>query len=94
MVKETNKNGLSFYFEFDWYDPDGMCVRTWGDGGIYDRKITYDEAQALHRRRRLARRPHALLGQRRGPGRSHARPDGHRDEVRVAPPAVPEDRRD
>jgi RHS repeat-associated protein len=44
MVKETKKSGLSFYFAFDWYDPDGMCVRTWGDGGIYERKITYDEA--------------------------------------------------
>ncbi len=44
LVKETKKSGLSFYFAFDWYDPDGMCVRTWGDGGIYERKITYDEA--------------------------------------------------
>jgi RHS repeat-associated protein len=43
IVKETNKNGLSFYFEYDWYHPDGMCVRTWGDGGIHDRRITYDE---------------------------------------------------
>ncbi len=44
MVKETKKSGLSFYFEFGWYDPDGMCIRTWGDGGIYERTITYDEA--------------------------------------------------
>ena len=43
IVKESNKNGLSFYFEYDWYHPDGMCIRTWGDGGIYDRRITYDE---------------------------------------------------
>lgn len=43
LVKETNRNGLSFYFEYDWEDPDGWCVRTWGDGGIYDRRITYDE---------------------------------------------------
>ncbi|MEO7329300.1 MAG: RHS repeat-associated core domain-containing protein [Minicystis sp.] len=43
LVKETNRNGLSFYFEYDWYSPDGMCVRTWGDGGILDRRITYDE---------------------------------------------------
>ena len=43
IVKETNKNGLSFHFEYDWYHPDGMCIRTWGDGGIYDRRITYDE---------------------------------------------------
>jgi RHS repeat-associated protein len=45
MVKETNRNGLSFCFEFDWYHPAGLCVRTWGDGGIYDRRITYDEAK-------------------------------------------------
>jgi RHS repeat-associated protein len=43
LVKETNRNGLSFHFEYDWYDPDGWCVRTWGDGDIYDRRITYDK---------------------------------------------------
>jgi RHS repeat-associated protein len=43
LTKETNRNGLSFYFEYDWDDPDGWCVRTWGDGGIYDRVITYDK---------------------------------------------------
>ncbi|APR75128.1 Rhs family protein [Minicystis rosea] len=43
LVKETNRNGLSFHFEYQWYDPDGWCTRTWGDGGIYDRRITYDE---------------------------------------------------
>ncbi|XXX76642.1 DUF6531 domain-containing protein [Sorangium sp. So ce134] len=43
LVQETNRNGLSFYFEYDWYHPDGWCIRTWGDGGIYDRRITYDK---------------------------------------------------
>lgn len=43
LVKETNRNGLSFYFEYDWYDPEGYCVHTWGDGGIYDHRITYDK---------------------------------------------------
>ncbi|MBK9265806.1 MAG: RHS domain-containing protein [Polyangiaceae bacterium] len=43
LVQETNRNGLSFYFEYDWYDPDGWCVRTWGDGGIYDHRMTYDK---------------------------------------------------
>ena len=42
LVKETNRNGLSFHFEYQWYHPEGWCVRTWGDGGIYDRRITYD----------------------------------------------------
>jgi RHS repeat-associated protein len=43
LVKETNRNGLSFHFEYDWYHPEGWCVRTWGDGGIYDRRLTYDK---------------------------------------------------
>ena len=43
LVKETHKGGLSFYFEWDWDHPAGSCIRTWGDGGIYDRRLTYDE---------------------------------------------------
>ncbi|WP_437985226.1 DUF6531 domain-containing protein [Sorangium sp. So ce117] len=45
LVRETNKNGLSFHFEYDWEHPEGWCLRTWGDGGIYDRRITYDKAR-------------------------------------------------
>ncbi|MDC0740845.1 RHS repeat-associated core domain-containing protein [Polyangium mundeleinium] len=41
LVKETNRNGLSFHFEYDWYHPWGYCTKTWGDGGIYERKLTY-----------------------------------------------------
>lgn len=43
LVRETNRNGLSFYFEYDWHHPDGWCTRTWGDGGIHERTLTYDE---------------------------------------------------
>lgn len=43
LVKETNRNGLSFHFEYEWHDPDGWCTRTWGDGGIYDHVLTYDK---------------------------------------------------
>lgn len=43
MVKETHKGGLSFHFAWDWEHPEGWCVRTWGDGGIYDRRISYDK---------------------------------------------------
>jgi RHS repeat-associated protein len=35
-------NGLSFYFQYDGIDSSAKCVRTWGDGGIYDHVITYD----------------------------------------------------
>lgn len=43
LVRETNRNGLNFHFEYDWDHPDGWCVRTWGDGGIYARSLTYDK---------------------------------------------------
>jgi RHS repeat-associated protein len=58
MVEETHKGGLVFHFEWDFYDPEGWCTRTWGENHaamtqpgepagvpryIYDRKITYDK---------------------------------------------------
>ena len=44
LTRETNRNGLSFYFAYDGFGQDAYCVRTWGDGGIYDHLITYDKA--------------------------------------------------
>lgn len=43
LTRETLRGGLSFHFEYDWEHPEGWCVRTWGDGGIYDRRIVYDK---------------------------------------------------
>jgi RHS repeat-associated protein len=45
LILETDRNGLSFYFEYDGEGPDARCTRTWGDGGIYARKLTYDLAK-------------------------------------------------
>lgn len=42
LVRETNRNGLSFVFEWDGTDESARCLRTFGDGGIYDHKLTYD----------------------------------------------------
>ncbi|MCG5055327.1 MAG: RHS domain-containing protein [Myxococcales bacterium] len=47
MVRETNRNGLSFYFIYDGIDPSARCVRTWGDDGIYDHAITYTGGATL-----------------------------------------------
>lgn len=44
LTRETNRNGLSFYFAYDGYGQEAYCVRTWGDGGIYDHLISYDKA--------------------------------------------------
>ncbi|MEL6631786.1 MAG: RHS repeat-associated core domain-containing protein [Bacteroidota bacterium] len=41
LVKETDRNGLSFYFEYDGIDHNAKCIHTWGDDGIYDHKLTY-----------------------------------------------------
>ncbi len=47
MVQETNRNGLSFYFVYDGVDEGARCVRTWGDDGIYDHEITYNEGTTV-----------------------------------------------
>ncbi|HQU84124.1 MAG TPA: DUF6531 domain-containing protein, partial [Pyrinomonadaceae bacterium] len=41
MTRETNRNGLSFYFEYEGEGQNARCVHTWGDGEIYERWITY-----------------------------------------------------
>jgi RHS repeat-associated protein len=41
LIRETNRSGLSFYFEYESEERDARCVHTWGDGGIYNHKITY-----------------------------------------------------
>ncbi|RKH56655.1 DUF6531 domain-containing protein [Corallococcus llansteffanensis] len=42
MVQETDRAGLSFYFQYDGWGAQARCVRTWGDGGIYHHLISYD----------------------------------------------------
>ena len=36
-----------FYFQYDGIDASAKCVRTWGDGGIYDHVITYDTQKRI-----------------------------------------------
>lgn len=42
LVKETLRDGLSFYFEYDTQDHNARCIKTWGDNGIYLRHLHYD----------------------------------------------------
>lgn len=42
LVQETGRTGLSFYFQYDGIGSGARCVRTWGDGGIFDHVLTYD----------------------------------------------------
>jgi RHS repeat-associated protein len=43
LIKETYRNGFSFFFEYSDQHPTARCTRTWGDDGIYDHKIDYDQ---------------------------------------------------
>jgi RHS repeat-associated protein len=38
MIKKTDRNGQSFYWE---YDKQHRCVHTWGDGGLLEGHIAY-----------------------------------------------------
>lgn len=42
LVQETDRTGASFYFQYDGAGQSARCVRTWGDGGIYDHVVEYD----------------------------------------------------
>jgi RHS repeat-associated protein len=47
LVKETNRNGLNFFFQYFGNGTEAKCSRTWGDGGIYDHKLTYHEGYTI-----------------------------------------------
>lgn len=47
LIKETFRNGLSFYFEYDALDHNARCVKTWGDEGIYFRHLHYDKVNNI-----------------------------------------------
>jgi RHS repeat-associated protein len=44
LVRETDRTGLTFHFEYDGTDERARCVHTWGDGGLYERHLTYEPA--------------------------------------------------
>jgi YD repeat-containing protein len=43
LVSETDRNGLSFRFEYAAGPQGPRCVRTWGDQNIYDHRLAYDD---------------------------------------------------
>ncbi|HND54734.1 MAG TPA: DUF6531 domain-containing protein, partial [Pirellulaceae bacterium] len=49
LVKETTGTGVSFHFEYKGSGASRRCVRTFGDGGIYDRRIEYDRTNRTTR---------------------------------------------
>jgi RHS repeat-associated protein len=44
LVRHTDRNGLSFYYEYDKQGDDWRVIHAWGDGGLYDYKFEYLDA--------------------------------------------------
>ncbi|NVB42049.1 RHS domain-containing protein [Pseudenhygromyxa sp. WMMC2535] len=45
LVRETDRNGLSFHFEYETIAGAARCVRTWGDEDIFVRTLEYEVAE-------------------------------------------------
>jgi len=47
LVKETWRDGQTWFFEYDGVLPGARCVHTWGDGGLYDHRLSYLDGRTL-----------------------------------------------
>jgi RHS repeat-associated protein len=43
MIKKTDRNGQTFYWEYDGNSTGARCIHTFGDGGVLSGKIEYKE---------------------------------------------------
>ncbi len=43
LTSEYDRTGLGFHFVYDGLGADAWCVRTWGDGGLFDHLLAYDK---------------------------------------------------
>lgn len=46
MVKKTDRNGMSFYWEYDHLK---RCIHTWGDGGVLEGRIAYHPREGYNK---------------------------------------------
>ncbi len=42
LIQHTDRNGLSFYYEYDSDQPNAKCIHAWGDGGLYNYHFEYE----------------------------------------------------
>ena len=43
MVEKTDRNGQTFYWKYDGFNTGAKCIHTYGDGGILEGKIDYED---------------------------------------------------
>jgi RHS repeat-associated protein len=42
LIRHTDRNNLSFYYEYGPIGPETRVIRSWGDGGLYNYSFQYD----------------------------------------------------
>jgi YD repeat-containing protein len=47
MVQKTDRNGQTFYWEYDGSKPKSRCIHTWGDSGLLEGRIEYHNGYNL-----------------------------------------------
>lgn len=47
MTGKTDRNGQTFYWEYDGTKPKSRCTHTWGDGGLQEGRIEYHKGYNL-----------------------------------------------
>ncbi len=45
LIQHTDRNKLSFYYDYDEYCSDGRCVHAWGDGGLYNYHFKFHDIE-------------------------------------------------
>ncbi|HVI01010.1 MAG TPA: DUF6531 domain-containing protein, partial [Enhygromyxa sp.] len=45
LVAETDRAGMSYYFEWLGSGYEARCLRTWGDGGLFGRAFAYEQGK-------------------------------------------------
>ncbi|PYJ71652.1 MAG: type IV secretion protein Rhs, partial [Verrucomicrobia bacterium] len=47
LTQHTDRNGLSFYYQYDELSTSGRCIRSFGDNGLYDSKLEYSSTTTI-----------------------------------------------
>lgn len=47
LVKLTNQSGISFHWKYEGSGDDARCVHTWGDGGVLEYYVQYEEGKTI-----------------------------------------------
>ena len=47
LVQQTDRSGAAFYFKYTGSDPKARCSHSWAEGGLFDRKLSYDDVRGI-----------------------------------------------